>query len=553
MRIGDLLIVNGMITEEKLNEVLKMQIYTKKKLGELLVEQGVLTERMLGEILEFHLGFPMVNLSELPIQLEALKLISESIARKHKVLPISINEGKLHLVMADPLNYDAIEEVSIISGRQVQPMIGIGSEIDSAINRYYSQDAVNEIIEDMGGNLTSNAILDIQDSTEQAAPIIKLVHQLIQTAIQLKASDIHIDPQEKQVAIRYRIDGILRTEKVLPKTMQNVVLSRVKIIAKLDIAERRLPQDGRIQVQIEHRKIDIRVSTLPTVYGEGVVLRILDQSQGLKPITSLGFNPNNQVAFERMLRKPNGIILISGPTGSGKTSTLYSSLQWLNQEDSKIITIEDPVEYPMNGVSQVQVNAKIGLTFASGLRSILRQDPNIVMVGEIRDTETAEIAIRASMTGHLVLSTIHTNSAVSTISRLIDMGIDPYLIASSLTSVVAQRLVRKVCVDCAKTRDPTDYELSVLKAQALKLTQVQFASGSGCSSCGRTGFRGRMAIQEVLVIDEPLRRLIAQNRSIDDMHNYLIDTGYTNLFKDGLYKSAAGQTTIEELLKVVAE
>ncbi|HEX7056018.1 MAG TPA: ATPase, T2SS/T4P/T4SS family [Bacilli bacterium] len=567
MRLGELLIMHGLITELQLDEALKLQVSSKKKLGEILIELGYLTERQLVEVLEFQLGFPAVNLFETVMDLGAVQSITEALAKKHCVIPIKRRNGKLVVAMADPLNYEAIEEIRLATGMSVQPTIATRSEIEQGIMKHYGmQESVEEVMEDMDGIEYSDAEEEAQN---QSSPIVKLVNQIIQAAVQQRASDIHFDPQEKQILIRYRIDGVLQTEKTLSKNMQGVLTARLKIIAKLNIAERRLPQDGRIQMQIDGRKIDIRVSTLPSVHGESIVLRLLDQSSGIKKISDLGLSETNFHKFAKMIRKPNGIILISGPTGSGKTSTLYSALHELNDKEVKIITIEDPVEYRLDGITQVQVHAQVGLTFSSGLRSILRQDPNIVMVGEMRDTETAEIAVRASLTGHLVLSTIHTNSAVSTISRLIDMGIDSYLIASSLNCVVAQRLVRRLCPECCHTVEAGEDERRLFAAYGLLKresdgesagqvrtmaeTQLFVKRTRGCSHCNKTGYKGRIALHEVLVIDETLRRLIAQNLPVDELTAHAKKAGFQTMMQDGLQKALAGKTSVEEVLKAVSD
>lgn len=573
MRIGELLVMNGLITEEQLEQGLKQQVHTKKKFGEILIEQNLITERQLVEALEFQLGFPVVNIFETTLDINAVQMISEALARKHCVIPIEKKNGKIKVAMSDPLNYDAIEEIRMATGMSVQPLIAVRSEVEQAITRNYGmKESVEELMEDLTKLEGKD---EEQEAQDQGSPIVKLVNQIIQSAVQQKASDIHIDPQEKQISVKYRIDGVLRTEKALAKSMQGVLTARMKIIAKLNIAERRLPQDGRIQMQVENRRIDIRMSTLPTVHGESIVLRILDQSAGLKKVAELGLSESNLTVFERMIRKPNGIVLITGPTGSGKTSTLYSALSELNTDSVKIITTEDPVEYRMSGITQVQVNSQIGLSFAASLRSILRQDPNIVMVGEIRDSETAEIAVRASLTGHMVLSTIHTNSAVSTISRLIDMGIDPYLIASSLSCIVAQRLVRRVCRECGESvaAGENDRKLllahGLLEADASKLADavgvgffrrepaqpapVMLMRGRGCGACNKTGYSGRLAVHEVLSMDEPLRRLIAQNRPVNEIEAHLAEANYKNMMYDGLWKVKNGLTTIEEVLKAVSD
>jgi type IV pilus assembly protein PilB len=554
VRNAELYIRSGKVTQQQLDEAIKRQKLTKKTINEILVEIGAITERQMVELMEKQLGLPSVRLFETPIDRSAVLTIPEAVARKHCLIPIQRQGGKIKVAIADPLNYEAIEEVRMLTGAMILPLIAAKSEIEEAIRKHYRlEDSMGKLLDEID---LSQEIHPEEDQDEQSAPIIRLVHQIIQSAVLQKASDIHIDPQEKQVVVRYRMDGILQTEKVMQKSIQNVLTARLKIMAKLNIAEKRLPQDGRIHMKIERSVIDIRVSTLPTVFGESVVLRILDQSGGIKKINELKFSETNDRNFEKMIQKPYGLLLISGPTGSGKTSTLYSALNELNRPDVKIVTIEDPVEYNLPGVSQVHVNPQIGLTFSVGLRSILRQDPNIVMVGEVRDTETAEIVVRASLTGHLVLSTIHTNNALSAIHRLNDMGIDRYLIAPALSCVVAQRLVRKVCVSCAHSVPARDDEFRLFEDNGLLASAeapLFVTKGSGCGACNKTGYSGRLAIQEVLVVDEQLRRLIIQHRPLDEMQRYLQGIGYRTLLVDGLSKAQQGLTTVEEVMKAVSD
>jgi type IV pilus assembly protein PilB len=564
MRLGDLLIANGLIKLEQMERAVSIQQSTKQKLGDILISEGMITEAQLIDVLKFQLGFPVVQLIDSNIDVNAVQLIEESVARKHLLIPFAMDQQKIKCAMVDPLNYKAIEEIRLMTGYHVEPYIATRTEIELAISRLYS------VQEQMGGQFgdASNSTEDTAEEfdTSPDTPIIKFVNQMILSAVQQRASDIHIEALEKQVLVRYRVDGALRTEKTLAKDMQDILISRLKIIAKLNIAEKRLPQDGRIQVVVEQRKVDIRISTLPSIHGESIVLRILDQSIGVKDLIELGFSESNLLRFEKMLKRPNGMILISGPTGSGKTSTLYSALQRVNREEVEIITVEDPVEYRINGVTQMQVNTQIGLSFASGLRSLLRQDPNIVMVGEIRDVETAEIAVRASLTGHLVLSTIHTNNSVSTLSRLLDMGIESYLLASSLNCVLSQRLVRKVCPNCRSHVQLKDDELQVFENQQL-LDELRIASrkyfgkgeelynsrGKGCAKCYMTGYYGRIAITELLLVDDELRAMIARQRPLDEMREYLKRQDYKSLLHDGLLKVIQGYTTLEEVLKVIVE
>jgi len=555
MRIGELMVNQGLITREQLEECLRQQVHEKKKLGAVLVENGYATERQIAEVLEFQLGYPSVSLLDEQPDDAAVRLVPESLARKHAVIPFRKAGGKLLLAMEDPLDYGAIEDVRLYTGLAVQPVIATRSEIEQALSRLYGmQDSVEEMMIELAQPMDEDNVKEAQDVS---SPIVRIVNQIIQSAVAQRASDIHIEPQETQVLVRFRVDGALRTERQLPKHMQQVLTARIKILAGLNIAERRLPQDGRIQITVDSRKVDIRVSTLPGVTGESIVLRILDQSAGIKKLSELGFSDRHRLLFEQALMRPNGIVLITGPTGSGKTSTLYSALQQLNRPDVKIVTVEDPVEYRMNGITQVQVHAAIGLTFAAGLRSILRQDPNIVMVGEIRDAETAEIAVRASLTGHLVLSTLHTNSAIGTIGRLADMGVEPYLVASSLVCVVAQRLVRRVCRDCAVRvpMRPEERQLFVahgLLADEVGDSAVMLMRGQGCVSCNKTGYKGRLAVHEVLKADEALRRLIARNADAEAIRQHARERGFRTMLEDGLDKVLAGLTTTEELLRAVS-
>lgn len=563
MRLGELLIANGLIKPEQMDRAVSIQQATRRKIGDILIAEGMISESQLVDVLKFQLGFPTVQLFETNIDVNASRLIQESMARRHMVLPFALDDQKIKCAMIDPLNYDAIDEIRISTGYHVEPYIAMRSEIEVSLSKIYAnQEQLTGQFLDLTGGVQD--VPDIDNSPD--TPIIKFVNQLISSAVQQRASDIHIEALEKQVIVRFRVDGSLRTEKTLPKDMQDILISRLKIIAKLNIAEKRLPQDGRIQVMVEQKKIDIRVSTLPSIFGESIVLRILDQSIGIKELHELGFTENNLADFEKMLKRPNGMILISGPTGSGKTSTLYSALQKINREEVKIITVEDPVEYRMNGVTQMQVNTQIGLTFASGLRSLLRQDPNIVMVGEIRDVETAEIAVRASLTGHLVLSTVHTNNSIATLSRLIDMGIESYLLASSLNCVLSQRLVRRICSSCRSQVQMKPDELQLFEQYGLltdfmhsskkysgKSDAIYGSRGKGCAKCYMTGFFGRIAINEVLVVDDGLRAMIARQRPLDELRAYLTEQQFRSLMHDGLHKVIQGFTTVDELLKVIVD
>ncbi|MBP2109933.1 ATPase, T2SS/T4P/T4SS family [Paenibacillus silagei] len=543
-RLGDLLVENGIISEEQLQEALVDQRKTKRKLGDLLISQGYITEQQLIEVLEFQLGIPHVSLHKYHIDPAITQIIPESMAKRYQVLPFLKEGGKLMVAMADPLDYFAIEDLRMSTGFRIEPAISTRDELQRAIARHYGmRDSMNQMLIELP---TQEEITETE-ITDEDSPIVRLVNQMIQQAVQLRASDIHVDPGENNLLIRYRIDGTLRTERLIPKQMQGFITARLKIMARLNIAERRLPQDGRIKMQFDYKMIDIRVSSLPTMHGEKIVLRLLDLSTGIKAVDTLGFSEGNASSFKEMIGRPYGIMLITGPTGSGKTTTLYSALSQLNQETVNIITVEDPVEYQLEGINQVHVNPAIGLTFAAGLRSILRQDPNIVMVGEIRDTETAEIAVRASLTGHLVLSTLHTNDAVSSISRLRDMGVEPYLIASSLIGVVAQRLVRKICTDCKETYKPSQQEAIMLERYGLRTDILH--RGSGCGSCNSTGYRGRLAIHEVLTIDDHMRQLVTDSASVEELRSAAKVGGLVQLMEDGLLKVSQGMTTLQEVLR----
>ncbi|KGP73878.1 GspE/PulE family protein [Pontibacillus yanchengensis] len=532
-RLGDLLKEAGLISENQINETITTK-REEQKLGDALLEKGYITEQQLIEVLEFQLGIPHISIYQYPIDPSIINIVPKEFAQRNTLMPLNKEDDHLIVAMNDPMDYYAIDDLKISTGFQISPVIATKDEILQTINKQYN--LKDENLED-----------DITDDPNDA-PAIRLINQILQAGVQLKASDIHIDPQETKVIIRYRIDGVLRTERTLPKSFQNSIIARVKIMANLNITEARLPQDGRTKTTFDRKPIDLRISTLPTVYGEKIVIRILDLGSALTKISELGFNKINDKSYQDLLNQSSGLILITGPTGSGKSSTLYASLNYLNTDDVNIITIEDPVEYQIEGINQMQVNNGVGLTFSKGLRSILRQDPNIVMVGEIRDSETAEIAIRASLTGHLVFSTLHTNSAIATIPRLFDMEVEPYLVVSSLSGIVAQRLVRKICRDCKTEYTPTDMEHQHFNKRGLKVDKIY--KGKGCNSCQGTGYKGRMAIQEILVIDDTIRTMMMNYNSINDIQSYAWKNGMIFLVDDGLLKVKQGHTSIEEVLRV---
>ena len=547
-RIGDLLVDAGVITPDQLQQALHQQKEMKKRLGDVLISEGYISQQQFIEVLEFQLGIPHVQLFRQKIEPKIIALIPQKLATMHGVLPLRVDGGKLILAMSDPLDYFAIDEIRIATGMRVDPVIASKDELTRAINRHYG---LQETIEQISQTLQAKEVDYELPRQDDDSPVVKTVNQMITQAVQLGASDIHLDPQEDSFRIRYRVDGVMRTERTLPPNMHGVITARIKIMADMNVAERRLPQDGRVEQEVDYRKIDIRISTLPTIHGEKVVMRILDLGSTLTEVNKLAFSPRNEEAFLRSIEASYGVVLITGPTGSGKTTTLYSALSHLNNEDVNIITIEDPVEYQLEGINQVQVNHVTDLSFARGLRAILRQDPNIIMVGEIRDYNTAEIAIRAAMTGHLVMSTLHTNNAVNSISRLIDMGIEPFLISSAVNAIVAQRLVRLNCPSCTASYEPSMDEQELLQRYEIETTQLH--KGQGCSECGRTGYRGRLAIHEVLVMDDELRSMILTKRSDSDYYRHSLARGLVPMIVDGLHKAAAGKTTISEIFRVISK
>lgn len=550
MRLGDILIEGGLITKDQLNEILKLQKIKGKKLGELIVDEGILKESQILEVLEFQLGIPHIDLNKYHINPKAVKMINENIARKHNLIPISMTRGKLMVAMADPLNLIAIDDVKIITGIDIEVVIATKKEILNAVNKYYDgKEYADKAVEEFK---TQHELEDIDESDSQLmedvnnAPMVRLVNQVISQAVKLGASDVHIEPFEERVRIRVRIDGELKEIMSPAKSTHSAIITRIKIIGKLDISEKRIPQDGRVETIIENRTIDMRISVLPTVYGEKVVIRILDRNNIIVTKEQLGFTERNLELFDRIIKSPEGIILVTGPTGSGKTTTLYTVLKDLNQINKNIITVEDPVEYRLDGINQVQVNIKAGLTFVTGLRSILRQDPDIVLVGEIRDAETAQIATRAAITGHLVLSTLHTNDTASSISRLIDMGIEPYMVSSAVVGIIAQRLIKKICPHCKIQYEATDKDKKLLGINE----PLNLFKGKGCNSCGNTGYSGRTAIHEVMAVNREIRNLINHRADIDVIKDNAIKNGMQTLHESCKLLVINGTTTIDELLKI---
>ncbi|OGX15138.1 MAG: type II secretion system protein GspE [Omnitrophica WOR_2 bacterium GWF2_43_52] len=548
-KIGEILIEQGFISMEQLREALEEQKLTGEKVGEILVKKGVVGQEEIELALSKQKGIARFDLSNYIIEPSLFKLIPEDFARKYKLLPVFLIENTLTVAMADPTNVFIIDELQRLTKLMVEPVLAQELEIKKSQDQYYGgSGTLLEIVASIDRSKLSEG-----EKLGEEAPIIKIVNYLIMQAVQLKASDIHIEPEEKTLNIRYRVDGLLRRQSPLPKDLSGAVISRFKIMSGLDISEKRLPQDGRIIMKIGNKDIDFRVSTCPTIHGENVVLRILDKSGVVLGLETLGFPAKELGMFQEMIHSPYGIILVTGPTGSGKTTTLYSALQILNKETVNIMTVEDPVEYQFPGIRQVPVNVKTGLTFAAALRSFLRQDPNIIMLGEIRDHETAEIAIQAALTGHLVLSTLHTNDSSSAFSRLIDMGIEPFLVSSSILGVMAQRLIRRVCERCKESYAPSEEALRNI-GLADKIGQnITFNKGIGCKLCNSSGYKGRLGIYEILKVSPKVQETVLKRSSADDIRAIAIKEGLSTLRDAALQKLLAGLTTPEEVMRVTLE
>lgn len=549
------LIKKGLITQEQLDKAQEEVNRTGLPIEKALEKLGFISEKDVVKAIADSLGIPFVDLSDYLIDVEVVKLIPEAVARKHKVLPLFKIGDSLTVAMLDPQDIEVLDEVRNRSGmKTVEPALSTSELLQKAIDQHYGNlgDA-KELVDGLADKEQAVETTEITETKigtgEEGGPVIKLVNLIILQAVKDKASDIHIEPGEDKLLVRYRVDGILHEVQNLPKHTQNSVISRVKVMAKMNIAESRLPQDGRIQIRMESKVLDLRVSSFPTVFGENLVLRILDKSSVLLGLAELGFRGEDQKTFEKLIKSANGIILVTGPTGSGKTTTLYAALQAINSIEKNIITIEDPVEYQLPLIRQTQINPKAGLTFANGLRSILRQDPDIVMVGEIRDKETAEIAIQASLTGHLVFSSLHTNDAASALTRLVDMGIEPYLIATSVIGILAQRLVRMVCPKCKVKYEPS---AELLKDLGLS-NKVELYQSKGCRRCKNVGLVGRIGIYELLIMNDEIKDMVTAKRSSTEIAKKAKSKGMRLLYDDGLEKAINGTTTIEEVLRVTAE
>lgn len=550
-QLAELLIEDKLITEVQLKEALEEQGRVNRSLARIMVEKGFVTEASLIALLAKQLGYDFIDLTDYQIDPSAASLIPENLSKRYKALPIGYDNGKLVVALSDPSNVFALDDIRTLTGKDLKPVVAAPSDILAAISRISRLDkSVEALASEAGDDFIEDVAIGLELVEE--APIVKLVNMVITQAVADRASDIHIEPQEKDLRIRYRIDGVLHDVMRNPKSIQAGVISRLKIMSEMDIAERRLPQDGRMGLVVAGKAIDLRVASLPTVHGEKVVMRILDKSSVLLKLEDLGFLPINFQRFEHSYTRPYGMILVTGPTGSGKSTTLYATLNILNKEDRNIITVEDPVEYRLPGVNQIQVNNKAGLTFASALRSILRADPDIVLIGEIRDRETAQIAIEAALTGHLVLSTLHTNDAPSAVSRLVEMGVEPFLVASAVDCVLGQRLARRLCERCKEPYEPT---IEALKENSFPIEEGEqppkLYRAVGCSHCGKTGYRGRMALHEVMTVTEEIERLAVERRSSDDIKRMSLSQGMIELRMDGIEKVRSGLTSIEEIQRVV--
>lgn len=571
-KLGEFLIKEGKITEKQLDQALALQKATGKRLGTVLVDLGYVSEKDIAIALSKQLNIPFLPLSHYELDEEVLKTIPEEVVRKYRVIPVEKIGDNLTVAIADPTDIFVLDELRLITKCNIVPLITLESELNSAIDYYYKKhEDIEEVLRDIKDEKLTEDVSVVSEEEEldlsqmrnlaQEAPVVKLVNALIAEAVRERASDIHIEPYEDTLRVRYRIDGVLHEVSSPPKRLHPAIVSRIKILSQLDIAERRLPQDSRFKVKIEDREIDIRVSIVPTVFGEKVVLRLLDRSSLVLDMKQLGFEQDALELFEETIRKPYGLILVTGPTGSGKTTTLYTALQTINSPTRNILTVEDPVEYELYGVNQVQARPDIGLTFAAALRAFLRQDPDIILVGEIRDIETAEIAIKAALTGHLVFSTLHTNDAPSSITRLIDMGVEPFLVTASLLMIVAQRLARKICPRCKEEYVPSQKLLRALGIDGTvgevdpslipkDLKSLRFYRGRGCNYCNQTGYRGRIGLFEVLSVNEKIREAIIDGASVSTIRKLARENGMRTLRESGIKKVLDGITTVEEVLGV---
>ena len=551
-RLGDMLLEAGKISLAQLNRALETQRKTKRRLGEVLIDQGLLTEDEIADVLAQQLSLERIDLEKTFVEQDIARSIPKEVALKYTAIPIYMRDDKLVVAMSDPLNMFAIDDICFITQKKIQPAVATKKQIQKAIEIYYTKQDTDQAIEELKREFTDftegsqKTEMDLTDDV-QAAPAVRLTNSIINQAIATNASDIHIEPFENYVAVRYRVDGVLFESNRIPQSLYSAVSTRIKIMAGMNIAEKRLPQDGRIELETKGRSYDFRVSSLPTVFGEKIVIRVLDRTTFDFTRDKLGFTERENEIMDNIIRMPYGIVLLTGPTGSGKTTTLYSLLSEVNTPDKNIVTIEDPVEYMLEGINQVQVNTKAGLTFAAGLRSILRQDPDIIMIGEIRDEETAQIAVRAAITGHLVLSTLHTNDAPGAITRLVDMGVEPYLVADAIVAVIAQRLVRKLCPNCKAPYKAEDNDKMILNLDK----PVQLYRAVGCPACQNSGYRGRTAIHEVMMVGREHRNIIARGGSAEEIREVAVRQGMVDLYESCRRLVLDGVTTIQEMVRTV--
>lgn len=559
-KLGDLLVSSGSISEEQLLTALDNQKVTGKKLGESLIDLGYITDLDIAEALHRQLGVDMVRLQDIAIPDEVLQLVKESVLRKYNVIPFEfsmLNMNELRVAMSDPMDIYAIDDLAFLTNMQIEPVVTTPSDISQALDKYYGNKEAMQAAEQFAkeqeerkGNIKKEETINLEDEINNA-PIVQLVNKIIEQAVRQRASDIHIEPMENQVRIRYRVDGVLKTVMNYGNELLSAIITRIKIVGGMDISEKRKPQDGRITSVVDRNEYDIRVSVLPTVYGEKVVMRLTSKQGLTRDKKELGFNEEELEAFDKILRHPHGIILVTGPTGSGKSTTLYTALSELNVDGVNIVTVEDPVEANIDGINQVQVNNKADMTFANALRSILRQDPDIIMIGEIRDAETAEIAVKASITGHLVVSTLHTNSASSTITRLEDMGIEPYLISDSVIGVIAQRLVRRLCPKCKTVRTATSAEKELLEYP--RDMPLEVYEPCGCQQCNNTGYMGRIGVYEIMTITQSLKDVISKKGNADDIKKVALQEGMHTLKMSASKFVIDGTTSISEMQRIAYE
>ena len=552
-QLGQILLEQGLLSEEQLEHALNEHRNTPKSLGRTLIDLGYIRERDLVRALAEQVGLEFVDLSDYQVDPGATTLLPDVIARRYRAIPIGERDGKLLVAMSDPANVYALDDIRAITNREVQPVVATATDIEQAIEKYGGMgDQIEALSSEAASAVEGEELEGDMEAALEDAPIVKLVNAIMTQAVADRASDVHIEPSERDVRVRFRVDGVLHEVMHSAKNIQNGLISRLKVMADMNIAEKRVPQDGRITMRVGTKALDLRVASLPTVFGEKIVIRILDKSQALMQLSELGFQEQAFKRYEEAYLKPYGTILVTGPTGSGKSTTLYATLNILNQADRNLITVEDPVEYRLPGVNQMQMNPKAGLTFASALRTILRADPDIILVGEVRDRETAMIAIEAALTGHLVLSTLHTNDAPSAVTRLTEMGVETFLVASAVDCVIAQRLARRLCERCKEAYEPDPVKLTEAGFPEWRTGEIkQLYRPAGCSACANTGYRGRFGLYEVMPMSEEIERLTVERASSDQIRSVAIQQGMLTLRDDGLEKAVQGLTSIEEIARVV--